>query len=882
MIGMAGYPTLHAQHITLNGKIQDSTGNPLANTNILATPLEGDHETPFAITGDKGQYNLKLAKDIRYDIGITQMGFAEIHDTIALSEDTSKTYTMQENHESLEEVKVESKMAVIVKEDTITYHTDKFKTGEERKLREILEKLPGVEVDKEGNVKVNGKKVSKLMVDDKDFFGGDTQLGVNNIPADAVEDVEALDDYNEVDFMKGLSNSDKMAVNIKLKEDKKHFMFGDNEAGGGTENRYYVAPKLFYYSPQTTVNFIGSFNNTNDAPLDVKDYMRFKGGPISLEDEPVVTQDIGLGDFYNNQDIKSRKTEFAAANLSQDISPQLRLETYSLASYQKRKTETVNDISYLTGSNLEEERENNTLTKDFTSLTKAKLRYQPSNNLDAEYDAVVTAKNGHNTELLNSWVLDSLSHTQTQQDPRSIEVGQYFRINYQPEYEHTWKFNGNYIYKNEDHRTDWDFDRPRFPDKIPAQDEGEGYNFIEDYSSRTHRGKINAKHYWVLNNFNHIYPKVGLIFFDQTYNSTNFQRLQNGDKNSFREAGFDNALHFRLFDPYIGFQYKFQINDFVFRPGVVYHNFIWRSKQFGETTADEDKGVVLPEFMAKYKVNTSKEVKLDYHLRARFQDAAHYANRLRLQDFNRLYRGNSNLKDERYHDLSLTYRNFNMSNGLTLYGTFTYKRREKTIQNTTQLEGINQVNTSIYTDLPKNTYTLSGQLIKRFRNYQLSAGSNISLSDYSRIINDVTHKYHSRHYNYKVSGKTLFKDEPNFEIGFSQDFNTSKSDNFQNKFTALNPSISLDYEFWDGFIAKADYNYTLYKDKTHDQTHHFDLGNASLYYSKTNSPWGFEIRVENVFDITYKRSNKFDQFMVFDQRKFIQPRTVLFILSYKL
>src|SRR5699024_917475 len=160
--------------------------------------------------------------------------------------------------------------------------TDKFKTGDERKLREVLKKLPGVEVDREGNVKVNGKKVSKLMVDGQDFFGGDTKLGVNNIPADAVDEVEAIDDYHEVDFMKGLSDSDRMAMNIKLKKDQKHFVFGESEAGGGSKKRYYVHPTLFYYSPETTVNFIGSFNNVNKSPLDWQDVVRFKGGYSSF------------------------------------------------------------------------------------------------------------------------------------------------------------------------------------------------------------------------------------------------------------------------------------------------------------------------------------------------------------------------------------------------------------------------------------------------------------------------------------------------------------------------------------------------------------------------------------------------------------------------
>lgn len=269
---------MSSQSIQLDGFITDSLENPLANTNVIATPLqEANAQIKFSISSSKGEYRLKLEEDQPYLIEITHLGFKKITDTVQLSEDLSINFVMQESTESLEEILIKQEMAVIVKEDTITYRTDQFKTGEERKLRDILKKLPGLEVDREGNVTVNGKEVTKLMVDGKDFFTGDEKLGVNNIPADAVDEVEALDNYSEVAFLKGLEDSDKMALNIKLKDGKKKFVFGDIEAGGGIEDRYLVHPKLFYYSPKTAVNAIGDFNNTGQKSFTIQDYLDLKG-----------------------------------------------------------------------------------------------------------------------------------------------------------------------------------------------------------------------------------------------------------------------------------------------------------------------------------------------------------------------------------------------------------------------------------------------------------------------------------------------------------------------------------------------------------------------------------------------------------------------------
>ncbi len=235
-IFIIGYSCL-AQKSTYSGKVTDSIDNPLRGTNLIAIPQSDALGMEFSITDEQGRYRLNLQKDSMYVLEVSYLGYQKITDTIIATQDITRDFTMKESNESLEEIVLKAKMAVVVKEDTITYRTKIFKTGEERKLKEVLEKLPGVEVDRAGNVTVNGKRVDKLMVDGKTFFTGSTKLAIENIPADAVEEVEVLDNYSEVPFLKGLEDSDKMAMNIKLSEGKKKFTFGDIEAGGGIEEQ---------------------------------------------------------------------------------------------------------------------------------------------------------------------------------------------------------------------------------------------------------------------------------------------------------------------------------------------------------------------------------------------------------------------------------------------------------------------------------------------------------------------------------------------------------------------------------------------------------------------------------------------------------------------
>ncbi len=153
---------LFAQQVTLAGKVLDEKLVPVENTTVYTKPLGYDENLVFSITDANGNYKLKLSNDKFYLLTISHLGYKEITDTIILKEDITRDYILEESIQSLDEIILRRKLAIEVKKDTITYQADRFTNGNERKLRDVLDKLPGMEVDREGNVKVNGKDVTKL------------------------------------------------------------------------------------------------------------------------------------------------------------------------------------------------------------------------------------------------------------------------------------------------------------------------------------------------------------------------------------------------------------------------------------------------------------------------------------------------------------------------------------------------------------------------------------------------------------------------------------------------------------------------------------------------------------------------------------------------
>ncbi len=272
-----------AQEIVVQGRVTDSLQQALPYANIMSEAIQQKQAPVFTMTDEKGVYKLHLLRKYAYQVSVLYMGYQSAHFQVdSLSNSFTKNIILKPAKNQLNEVVIKADLPVKVSQDTITYKTDRFKTGEERKLKDILKKLPGMEVDKNGSVSVMGKKVSKVLVEGKPFFGGGTQLAVDNIPADAVDKVVAIDDYNSVNFMKGLTDEQKMIINIKLKQGKKHFVFGDLEAGGGNNRHYIGKTNLFYYSPKTNLSFLSNLNDTGEAPMNFSDFMRFEGGITDL------------------------------------------------------------------------------------------------------------------------------------------------------------------------------------------------------------------------------------------------------------------------------------------------------------------------------------------------------------------------------------------------------------------------------------------------------------------------------------------------------------------------------------------------------------------------------------------------------------------------
>ncbi|MGY8915617.1 MAG: carboxypeptidase-like regulatory domain-containing protein, partial [Flavobacteriales bacterium] len=147
----------------------------------------------YGITNHSGLYKLNLKSGANFNVRVSYLGFkTEEFSFTAPTDDASKDIVLHEQTNLLNEVEVTYEMPISVKGDTIVYNTDSFVTGTEKKLKDVLANLPGVEINDDGQIEVEGKRVTKVMVEGKDFFDGDSKLAAENIPANALDKIEVL------------------------------------------------------------------------------------------------------------------------------------------------------------------------------------------------------------------------------------------------------------------------------------------------------------------------------------------------------------------------------------------------------------------------------------------------------------------------------------------------------------------------------------------------------------------------------------------------------------------------------------------------------------------------------------------------------------------
>ncbi len=271
-----------AQTYSLTGNVFADDGSPMIfGSVVLLNPADSTMQS-FGITSKEGYFEIKNVKKGDYLLQIAFLGFETHYRNISIPVEgnTLGTVVMKTKPVNVEEVNVSGEyVPLAIKKDTIEYNANAFKLKPDAVTEDLLKKLPGIEVDRAGNVKAMGEDVKKLYVDGKEFFGNDPKVATKNVPADAVDKVQVYNRKSDQSMFTGIDDGSRdKTINLKLKEDKKNALFGDIMAGGGTGEHWQGSVKAYRFTDKIQVAALGMGNNVNQFGFSFNDYMNFSGG----------------------------------------------------------------------------------------------------------------------------------------------------------------------------------------------------------------------------------------------------------------------------------------------------------------------------------------------------------------------------------------------------------------------------------------------------------------------------------------------------------------------------------------------------------------------------------------------------------------------------
>ena len=861
----------------MEGTVKDTAGAVLPYANIKIECIDKEGKPHFGITDEKGFYRFNLPDTCRYRLVFSYLGYRK--DTVSIEPGKSivrKDAVLVPVPENLNDVVIEIEMPVRVKEDTVVYKAEAFTTGDERKLKDVLKKLPGVEVEKNGQIKVMGKTVNKVMIEGKDFFGGGTKLAVENIPADVIDKIEAIDDYHSVPFMKGVEDKNRLILNIRLKKGKEKFMFGDITAGAGIKEKYVVKPSVFYYSPEQQFHLLGNINNTGENALSVNDFIELENASGDMKDwKNSLENYLDLMSFFGDKNFYSQRSLFGAVQWQRDWKNS-KINAYTIGARVVPEYYKEFSTTYLPADLTENSRET---TRQESTVYFSKLHYRYSNGirsfLDVEMSGsfyrlssstgIYSQTSGFSTTINKTYA--------TKLDRFKTQIQWHKRYNRR--FIVRWQWEGEI--QNETPEQFYRSDRI-FPIVWMTFVNDSIYRVEQEIRNKRNYIFTEGKLYYIINRKNHVYFSLSGWWSRENFLSGTYQILDDQTVFSFRSQGFynDTQIHFSDAAAQITYKHKLTKSSFI-KTAIGIHR-VWRYFHFSGSAVSY--AYVEPLVALEKTFSRGKKLQLEYRLQMNYLPAERFAPGFRVKNYHSVEKGNPELRDPFSHRWRFVYRDFKTFKGISWSVSVNYAYTPSPVVNYTEYREIAAYSYPVISEYPVQDGQLSGMMQKYWKKIYFRFIPRLQIKKYTVYTQNQWVKWQSWNTSAKWEAGTLFRNFPNFIPKLYFRRSVYRSGDFSGESYAWEPGLEIYYDFGH-YLVSAEVMQVSFND-WQSQRYHYYPASLQISYWNDNSPWGWEIEVKNVFNQTLLVMSHSDETVIRTQYMYVMPASIIFKVVYKL
>ena len=726
------------QSCKISGIVLDTLGQPIEGAVVISMEPVDSVMVEFSSTDLKGHFKLGRFRKDSLLIQVSYLGFAPYYKVIfCKGKDINLLIRMQSEEMLLQTVIVkEERIPIKMNGDTVQYDARAFRVKPGEVVEDLLKKMPGIEVDENGDVKAMGKKVEKVMVDGKEFFGSDPKMATKNIPADAIKNVKVYDKKTDDEtFTKTDDGKEEMTIDLELKNDRKVGGFGLISAAGGSKERYAAKGNYFRFAPKVKYSLIGMSNNTNQTGYSINDMISFGGGMSALRTGGLTID--GTLPFANEQD-GLWKTHSGAGSFS-FFGDHLELSA-TLSAFQQNSLSTVDEEKelflkedekyFLNGSS-----EGRTNSDKY--LGRVKLKYEIDSTQQLSFSAKYVVGAGYDAKDLKEWKQSEVRKLVSQNTYHSGKEKANTPWQSKVTYRKRFKNNHSLISSIEYHEVE-SFDNQSVDDHNIFYDADTTYVSI---FRELNKGSLEKRDKEYLEYSLPSFKKQKLKIWGSIEALLDKQRLNNA---LFTGVGFERI------DSLSG-KYKRDVKRYKYglRQDVAMGKVSWAIGLAYEQSSlggaiddnylDAKKYLFfLPSLECKLQITGSSSLKFNYTTSQKLPQLKEILPIVEVHSASYTYRGNPDLKPAENHHFELKYNNYNRFNGRVFHGNLKYSYYRNPIvyarkTDTFYRQEVTPINT------PKKSI-LSGfiyyQMKIPFLKAKLSLNSNGNLMHGMSILND--------------------------------------------------------------------------------------------------------------------------------------------------
>ena len=856
---------------TLKGKVQNTLKEPISANILIKNSENKNLISEFFKTDDNGDFTAVLEENYtKIYFEITAMGYEKIADSI-ISPSKNRTYNLNyilnEKITELQEVIV-SQEKFEIEGDTVSFNPRSYKDGTERKVEDLIKKLPGMEVEENGSIKYRGKKVTSVQLEGDDLFGYNYAMGTRNISVDMLEQVQAIDNYSANPLLKGIENSEEVAINLKLKKGKLDIS-GNGNLGSGFDNNI---------DPRNDLNFnlLGiskkyksfssiSYNNVG-LNNSAEDYFSMSASLEDIQNEDfyakkIIPENIFMSNF-DTQRANINNQLAVSNNLIYRFSQKLSLKA-NISFLNDKITFLENNNTFFNTENINYNDQSETIKKPINKQLGFKLTYNTSKVSLLEIETAIQSEKINtsnsivqnnntffNTSLKTENIFwnNKIQYTYKISNNKALQYISNFSINAIPQelniYPISFSFNGN-LQKSE-------FEKKYYSNKFVLLGNSKKNKYVFT---------------------------LGSVFENNPFNSNLFEN------NSSINPDFINQFNYKKATLFSEFGTTYALENWKFQPTLRISSINQTYKNDLESTNKTMQSfIVIPSLNISYSLSGNSTFKLTGSYEEKTPNEEYLFTNLIAQNNRFIRRNILDLNLQQNQNYILSYRYNNLFTAFSTNLSLIYNNNKNTYLSSIEIQDNFTISTFFQSPTNIENYSLNFGIEKyvNFLNSNIKHVSNYGINNYKNVVNQSDLRNNqSRNYNAYFFITTVF----NFPINFQNKFNYSNinfiSDN-QNSNTniSFNNNLKMLIKPNNKFLFTISYDYFKPNTKLNEDFTFLDF--EIKYKPKKMRFIEFWLTGKNLLNNTFFSQTENTDFQNTTYQSSLMPRHFLLTLDFKL